>query len=433
LIKSDNHNIRVAITGIGFITALGSDLEIVWNALINGQSGVRKITQFDASDLPCQIAGEVLDYNPEDYMPLKVARRLSCASQFGLVAAQKALSDSGLTIPFTNPERVGVYFGTGIGGIERAVEGINELETKGLSRLNPFYLPSAIPNMPAFHVTQTFGALGPNSTITTACATGTQVVGEAAQVIRNDRADVLICGGVEAVIQSFAIAGFSSMRALPTNFNDDPSKASRPFDAKREGFVFSEGSACLILEKLEHAQERNAHIYAEVAGYASSSDGYHIAAPDPEAKGPIRTMKWALQDAGVSIFDIDYINAHGSSTPSNDTAETFAIKQVFGEQAYSIPISSTKSMLGHAMGGSGAIEAAVCALTIDRQIIHPTINYEFPDPECDLDYVPNQAREKVVRTVLSNSFGLGSQNACLVFQQVNEHVPSEPEARSQMP
>jgi 3-oxoacyl-[acyl-carrier-protein] synthase II len=420
LITSDNRNIRVVVTGIGVLTPLGSDLSTFWDALIHGQSGVRKITQFDASDLPCQIAGEVPDYRPEDYMPLKEARRLSRASQFGLAAAQKAIADSGLDIPFKDPERVGVYFGTGIGGFERAVEGVHQLEEKGFARLNPFYLPSAIPNMPAFHVTQIFGALGPNSTITTACATGTQAVGEAAQVIRNNRTDIMICGAVEALIRYFAIAGFSSMRALPTSFNDHPSEASRPFDAKREGFVFSEGAGCLILEKLEHALARNAHIYAEVAGYATSSDGFHIAAPDPEAKGPIRTMKWALEDAEVSITEIDYINAHGTSTPSNDSVETFAIKQVFGEHAYSIPISSTKSMLGHAMGGSGAIEAAVCALTIDKQMIHPTMNYEYPDPECDLDYVPNQARKAVVKTVLSNSFGLGSQNACLVFRRVNE-------------
>ncbi|OGO17667.1 MAG: beta-ketoacyl-[acyl-carrier-protein] synthase II [Chloroflexi bacterium RBG_16_48_8] len=417
---SDNRNVRIVITGLGVLTPLGSDLTSFWDALIRGESGVRRITQFDASDLPCQIAGEVLDYHPEEYMPLKEARRLSRASQLGLAAAQKAISDSGLKIPFTNPERVGVYFGTGIGGFERAIEGVNELEKKGLARLNPFYLPSAIPNMPAFHVTQTFGALGPNSTITTACATGTQAVGEAAQVIRCNRADILICGGVEAMIQHFAIAGFCSMRALPTSFNDNPSEASRPFDAKREGFVFSEGAACLILERLDHALERKAHIYAEVAGYASSSDGFHIAAPDPEAKGPIRTMKWALEDAEISVAEIDYINAHGTSTLSNDSVETLAIKQLFGERAYSIPISSTKSMIGHAMGGSGAIEAAVCALTIEKQMIHPTINYEFPDPECDLDYVPNHARKAEVKTALSNSFGLGSQNACLVFRKVNE-------------
>jgi len=420
LITSYNRNIRVVVTGLGVITPLGSDLTMFWNALIRGESGVRKITQFDASGLPSQIAGEVIDYRPEDYMPLKEARRISRSSQLGLAAAQKAISDSGLKIPFTNPERVGVYFGTGIGGIERVVEGVSELEKKGLARLNPFYLPSSIPNMPAFHVTQTYGALGPNSTITTACATGTQAVGEAAQVIRNNRADILICGGVDAMIRDFAIAGFCSMRALPTSFNDNPIKASRPFDAKREGFVFSEGAACLILERLDHALERKAHIYAEIAGYASSSDGFHIAAPDPEAKGPIRTMKWALEDAEVSIGEIDYINAHGTSTPLNDTAETLAIKQLFGDHAYSIPISSTKSMIGHTMGGSGAIEAAVCALTIEKQMIHPTINYEFPDPECDLDYVPNIARKAEVNTILSNSFGLGSQNACLVFRKVDE-------------
>ncbi len=420
MIASDNRNIRVAITGIGVLTPIGSDLATFWDALIRGQSGVRRITQFDASDLPCQIAGEILDYQPEDYMPLKEARRLSRSSQFGVAAAQKAISDSGLKIPFTNPERVGVYFGTSIGGFERAIEGIDELKKKGLARLNPFFLPSAIPNMPTFHVTQKFGAFGPNSTITTACATGTQAVGEAAQVIRNNRADIMICGGVEAMIQYFAMAGFSAMRALPTGFNDNPSKASRPFDAKREGFVFAEGAGCFILENLDHAVERNAHIYAEIAGYATSSDGFHIAAPDPEAKGPIRTMKWALEDAELSVMDIDYINAHGTSTPANDPVETFAIKQVFGEQAYSIPISSTKSMIGHAMGGSGAIEAAVCALTIEKKMIHPTVNYEFPDPECDLDYVPNEARKADVRTALSNSFGLGSQNACLVLRQFNE-------------
>jgi 3-oxoacyl-[acyl-carrier-protein] synthase II len=422
---SENERIRIVVTGLGVITPLGSELSTFWESLISGKSGVRRITQFDPSDLPCQIAGEVPDYDPGDYMPMKEARRLSRASQLALASAEKAISDAKLEIPFTNAERVGVYYGTGIGGFERAIEGINELDAKGITRLNPFYLPSAIPNMPAFHITQKFGASGPNSTITTACATGTQAVGEATQVIRNNRADIMLCGGVEALVRHFAIAGFSSMRALPTSFNDKPSKASRPFDAKREGFVFSEGAACLVLERLEHALERNAHIYAEIVGYATSSDGFHIAAPDPEAKGPIRTMKWALEDADADLADIDYINAHGSSTPSNDSAETLAIKTLFGEHAYSIPISSTKSMIGHAMGGSGAIEAVVCALTIETGMIHPTTNYEFPDPECDLDYVPNQARKAEVKTVLSNSFGLGSQNACLVFRKLNTKVPDQ--------
>jgi len=416
--QSNNQRIRVAVTGLGVITALGSDLDQFWHSLVDGKSGVRRITQFDASDLPCQIAGEVIDYNPEDYMPLKEARRLSRASQLALAAAHKAIANADMKVPIANPERVGVYFGTGIGGLERAVEGVKVIETKGFARLNPFYLPSAIPNMPAFHITQYLGAVGPSSTITTACATGTQAVGEAAQVIRNGRADIMVCGGVEALIQYFSIAGFCSMRALPTNFNDNPEKASRPFDAKREGFVFSEGAACLVLENLNHALARGAHIYAEVAGYATSSDGFHIAAPGPEAKGPIRTMQWAIEDACLDPNEIEYINAHGTSTPANDPVETFAIKAVFGEQAYSIPISSTKSMIGHAMGASGAIEAVACALTIDRETIHPTINYEFPDPDCDLDYVPNEARKAPVKTALSNSFGLGAQNACLVFKKM---------------
>ncbi len=408
---------RVAITGIGFMTALGTELESVWTSLVEGKSGVGRISQFDASELPCRIAGEVWDYVPEDFFPMKMARRMSRASQLGLAAAQKAVADSMIPIPLEDPTRVGVYFGTAIGGIERAVEGFNVIREKGFSRLNPFYLPSAIPNMPAFHVTQHFGAYGPNSTIATACATGTQTVGEAAQIIKNDKADVVIAGAVEAIIQHFVVAGFASMRALPTSYNDAPEKASRPFDAKREGFVFSEGAACLILERLDKAVERGAHIYAEVCGYATSSDGFHMAAPDPTAKGPVLTMTRALEDAQVSPDEVDYINAHGTSTPANDAVETLAIKKVFGDIAASIPISSTKSMIGHAMGASGAIEAAVCALTIDRQTIHPTINYENPDPECDLDYVPNQAREQEVDVVLSNSFGLGAQNACLVLRK----------------
>jgi beta-ketoacyl-acyl-carrier-protein synthase II len=417
LSKPSNNQTRVAITGIGFMTALGTEVETVWSSLVAGESGVRQITQFDASDLPCQIAGEVWDYRAEDFYLMKEARRMSRASQLGLAAAQKAVADSKIHIPLKDPTRVGVYFGTAIGGIERAIAGLDVIREKGFARLNPFFLPSAIPNMPAFHVSQHYGAYGPNSTIATACATGTQTVGEAAQIIKNNRADIVIAGGVEALLQYFAIAGFTSMRALPTNFNDNPEKASRPFDAKREGFVFSEGAAGLILERFDHALERNAHIYAEVCGYATSSDGFHMAAPDPTAKGPALTMTKALEDADVSPNEVDYINAHGTSTPANDAVETLAIKKVFGETAYSIPISSTKSMIGHAMGASGSIEAAVCALTLDRQIIHPTINYENPDPECDLDYVPNEAREQEVNVVLSNSFGLGAQNACLVLRR----------------
>jgi 3-oxoacyl-(acyl-carrier-protein) synthase len=274
--------------------------------------------------------------------------------------------------------------------------------------------------MPTFHITQEFKALGPNSTITTACATGTQAVGEAADAIRHGRADVMITGGSEALIQYFSFAGFATMRVLPTSYNDNPGKASRPFEASREGFVLSEGAACLVLESMEHARRRGARIYAEICGYANSSDAFHIAAPDPEATGAIRTMRWALEDAGISPEQVSYINAHGTSTPANDAMETRAIKSLFKQHAFRIPVSSTKSMLGHAMGASGGIEAVVCSLSVNHGQLHPTINYDEPDPELDLDYVPNQARDIDVEYALSNSFGLGSQNACLVFRRVDE-------------
>jgi 3-oxoacyl-[acyl-carrier-protein] synthase II len=415
--SSSNQNKRVVITGLGVITPLGNELEVFWDALLAGKSGIRRITQFDPEGLPCQIAGEIPEFEPTDFLQAKHARRMSRASQIMFAATRIAMEDSGLAFPFPEPERVGVYFGTAIGGIERAVEGLQVYRTQGLSKVNPFSLPSALPNMPAFHVTSEFNALGPNSTLATACATGTQTVGEAAYAIRTGRADVIIAGSSEALIQDFTFAGFSTMRALPTSFNDDPERASRPFDAKREGFVLSEGAACLILESLDHARTRGAHIYAEIVGYASTSDAYNIAAPDPSAKGAIRTMKWALEDAEISSSQISYINAHGTSTPANDSAETLAIKSLFGEGAYRIPISSTKSMIGHAMGSSGAIEIIVCALSLERGIIHPTINYEYPDPELDLDYVPNHARELPLEYVISNSFGLGGQNACIVLKR----------------
>ena len=410
--------VRVAVTGLGVITALGSHVSEFWDNLLAGRSGIRRVTQFDPAGLPCQIAGEIPDFDPTEFVAAKEARRMSRASQVALGAAHRAIADSGLPAPFANPERVGVSFGTAIGGLERVDGGIQVLRTQGISKVSPFTIPSGIPNMPAFHISNVFGAVGPSLTVTTACATGTQAVGEGTQIIRAGRADIVIVGGVEALIQDYALAGFSVMRALPTSFNDDPARASRPFDAKREGFVFSEGAACLVLERLDLAQARGAHIYAEVAGHASSGDGFHVAAPDPSGAGPVRTMRWALEDAGLPPGAVDYINAHGTSTPANDVVETQAIKAVFGDHARTIPISSTKSMIGHAMGASGAIEAVVCALTLDRGMIHPTINYEFPDPECDLDYVPNQARSAHVRVALSNSFGLGGQNACLVLRKV---------------
>ena len=411
---------RVVITGLGAITSLGSSIEQMWDGLLRGRSGIRRITLFDASDLPSQIAGEIPDFNPKDYMQLKEARRISRSAQIGLAAAVQAVSDAGFSEVMPEPERAGVVFGTAIGGIEKFIDGVRDY--KGYKRVNPFILPSGIPNSSAFLISQRFQCLGPNATITTACATGTQTIGEAMEFIRRGAADVVIAGGTDALIRFFSIVGFIAMRALPTNYNDRPEEASRPFDARREGFVFSEGAAAMVLESLDHAVARGARIYAEVIGYASSSDGFHVAAPHPKGAGAIRAIQGALENAGIGPDEVNYINAHGSSTPLNDVMETKAIKAVFGERAYQIPINSTKSMLGHALGASGTLEAIACALSIVHGRIHPTINYEYPDPECDLDYVPNQAREYTVNVALSNSFGLGGQNACLVIKRYEAGV-----------
>jgi 3-oxoacyl-[acyl-carrier-protein] synthase II len=408
---------RVVITGLGAISPLGGSLDELWGGFKQGRSGIRRITQFDPSDFPCQIAGEIPDFDPAEYMDRKEARRIPRSAQVGLAVGMQAVRDAGLPDTMEDPERSGVIFGTVIGGIDRIDEGVQVLRSQGYSRVNPFTLPSGIPNVPAFLLARQYQCVGPNCTISTACATGTQAIGEAAEVIRRGAADLVITGGVEALIMDWAIAGFCAMRALPTNYNDNPTAASRPFDSLREGFVYSEGGAGLVLESLEHAQARGARIYAEVAGQASSADAYHIAAPDPEALGPVRAMRWALQDAGLDPGQVDYINAHGSSTPINDVTETKAIKMLFGEHAYKLAVSSTKSMLGHAMGASGALEALACIQAIYQGLIPPTINYENPDPECDLDYVPNQARQAEVKVTLSNSFGLGGQNACLVLKK----------------
>ncbi len=374
-----------------------------------------RITQFDASRLPCQIAGEVKGFEPRDYMEAKDARRMSRASQFVMAATREALTDAGLVDGFADPERAGILLGTGIGGVEKIAEAVEVQRQRGYDRLNPFLLPAMLGNLPGHHISKTYQALGPLNTVVTACAAGTQAVGEAAELIRRGAADVVIAGGVEAAITDFLIGCFCTMRAVPTSYNDQPERASRPFDKNREGFIFSEGCGILILEREDQARARGAHIYAEVLGHASSSDAFDIAKPDPSGAGAVRVMKWALRDAGLTPDQIDYINAHGTSTPANDAGETRAIKQVFGEHAYSIPVSSTKSMIGHALGGAGALEAIVCVQTLRHDLIHPTINYETPDPECDLDYVPNAARSTPVRATLSNSFGLGGQNASLVL------------------
>jgi 3-oxoacyl-[acyl-carrier-protein] synthase II len=410
--------IRVVITGLGAVTALGSSVKKYWQGLIEGRSGIRRISQFDASEFPCQIAGEIPDFNPDEYFDRKEARRIPRSGQIALAAAIQAVADAGLSETMENPERSGVVFGTAIGGVDRIDEGIHTIRSQGFNRLNPFVLPSSIPNLSAFLIARQFQCLGPNTTVTTACATGTQAIGEAAELIRRGAVDVAITGGTEALIKDFAIGGFCSMRALAVSFNDQPDAASRPFDALREGFIFSEGAGSMVLENLEHARKRGANIYAEVAGHASSADGYHMAAPDPDAHGPARAMRWALEDANLLPEKVDYINAHGTSTPLNDVTETRAIKMVFGEHAYRLAISSTKSMIGHAMGASGTLEAIACTLAIKECCIPPTINYENPDPECDLDYTPNRSRRAQVDITLSNSFGLGGQNACLVLKRL---------------
>jgi len=407
------------VTGIGAITPLGLTMEETWQGLLAGQSGIDRISQFDPSDLPVHIAGELKDFDPSDYIDHKEARRMARCSQVAVATAQQALSDAALELPLKSPERVGTLIGSGVGGYERAIEGVDTYREKGLRRVNPFVPISMLINMPSHHVSDWSGAKGPISTVVAACATGTQAIGEASEYIRRGAADVMICGGVDAMIHFTLLVGFCSMRALSTR-NGEPERASRPFDAKRDGFVLSEGAGVFVLEGLGHALDRGARIRAEVFGHASSSDAFHVAQPDPEGEGASNAMAWALGDAGVSPSDVDYINAHGSSTPISDPIETLAIKRVFEEHAYTVPISSTKSMIGHPMGGAGAIEAAVCVRSIEDGVIHPTANLENPDPDCDLDFVPEGARETNVRVTLSNSFGLGGQNACLVLGQFKE-------------
>ena len=408
---------RVVVTGLGAVTPLGSSPQLFWDGLVQGKSGIRRITQFDASHLPCQIAGEIPDFIAEEYLDKKEARRIPRSAQIALAAAIQAVRDAGLPETMQDSERAGIVFGTAIGGIDFWDDNIQILSNKGSERVSPFAPPAGIPNLPAFVIARQFQCLGPSSTIATACATSTQAIGEAAEMIRRGRVDIVITGGTESVIRDFAIGGFAAMRALPTSYNDCPTRASRPFDARREGFVFSEGAAVLILESLEHAQQRSARIYVEFAGHGASADAYHMVAPDPGAAGPARAMRWALEDACLAPDNVNYINAHGTSTPLNDLTETRAIRAVFNNHADRIPVSSTKSMIGHAMGASGALEAIASIFTIQHSLIHPTINYEHPDPACDLDYVPNQARQARVDVVLSNSFGLGGQNACLVFKR----------------
>jgi beta-ketoacyl-acyl-carrier-protein synthase II len=408
---------------MGAITPLGNTVTDSWEGAIAGRSGITEITQFDASGMPCRIAGEVKDFNPREFIDFKEARRMSRASQLAVAAARMAMKDASLAEVVPVRERAGVVVGTGVGGFEKADENLQKYRAQGLSRVNPFALTSSLVNMPSHHVSLMTGAQGPISTVVAACATGTQAIGEGAELIRRGAADMIIAGGVEGLIHEAAIAGFSAMRALSTRFNDRPDKACRPFDKNRDGFILGEGAGIVVLERLEYALKRGARIIAEFLGHASSSDAFHVAAPDPEGAGAIRAMRWSLLDADIELDQVEYINAHGTSTPINDAVETYAIKKLFGEQAYNIAVSSTKSVMGHAMGGAGAIEAILCACALQEGVIPPTCNYETPDPDCDLDYVPNEARSADLKVAMSNSFGLGGQNACLVLAKYpNEQV-----------
>ncbi len=407
---------RVVVTGLGAVTPLGLDVKSTWKAIIEGKSGVGYITQFDTTNYPVRIAAEVKGFDPTQYIEPKEIKRMDRFIHFAIAATQMALEDAGLKISEENPERIGVVIGSGMGGLP-AIEYYHKvLLEKGWKRVSPFFIPMLIINLAAGQISIRYGIKGPNLAVTTACATGNHAIGEAFRMIQYGDADVMICGGTEAVIAPMAVAGFSVMKALSTR-NDEPERASRPFDADRDGFVIGEGSGIIILEELEHALKRGAKIYAELAGYGMTADAYHITAPAPEGEGGARCMKRALEDAGVKPEEVDYINAHGTSTKQGDELETQAIKSVFGEHAYKLCVSSTKSMTGHLLGAAGGVEAIFTILSVYEDIIPPTINLDNPDPECDLDYVPYKPRKRQVRCAITNSFGFGGTNASLVFKK----------------
>jgi len=410
---------RVVVTGIGAITPLGQTPREFWDNLVAGKSGIGPMTLCDPTDYPCQISGEVQDFDPVKYMSEREARRMARFSQLAVAAGLTAVEAANLDISKEDSFRVGVVLGNGNGGFPTLEENCRILASRGGMRMTPFFFPMVLPNMAAANVSRFTGARGHNSTATTACAASNQAMGEALNVIRRGGADVMLAGGAEAGISQLGLAGFAVMRALSTR-NDEPQKASRPFDAGRDGFVPAEGSAILVLESLEHAVGRNADILAELAGFGCTSDAAHAVQPEESGAAAAEAMKIALADAGVELDQVDYINAHGTSTPLNDALETLAVKRLFGDRAYQIPISSTKSMIGHSLGASGSLEAVACVKTITEGMIHPTVNQEDPDPACDLDYVPNQARNRKVNVVLSNAFGFGGQNACLVFRRFQE-------------
>ncbi len=409
---------RVVVTGLGAVSPLGIGVEETWRRAVAGESGIGPITKFDASNLPVRIAGEVKGFSTEEFMDRKLASRVDVFIQYAIAASRMALSDAGLPEKDLGP-RAGVIIGVGMGGMGVVENYSLVLRERGWRRVTPFFIPMVIPNMAAGQVAILFGATGPNTAVCTACAAGNHAIGEAFRLIREGLADLMICGGTESLITPLSVSGFAVMKALSTR-NDEPEKASRPFDAKRDGFVMAEGCGILVLESLEHAKARGARIYAELAGYGLTADAHHMTAPHPEGEGAARCMEMALKDAGIPPEEVDYINAHGTSTPLNDAAETRAIKRVFGEHAYRLAVSSTKSMTGHLLGGAGGLEAVLTVKTVSEDLIPPTINYEEPDPECDLDYVPNEARRARVRVAMTNAFGFGGTNAVLVFKKYEE-------------
>jgi 3-oxoacyl-[acyl-carrier-protein] synthase II len=405
---------RVVVTGIGMISPLGIGNDATWQGLIEGRSGIGRITKFDPSAFACRIAGEVRGFEPEKWIEKKEVKKSDTFIHFAIAAAQMAVDDSGLDMKAEDGDRVGVVIGSGIGGLPLIEEMHQKLMERGPSRISPFFIPGLIVNLAAGQISIRFGARGPNSAPATACATGAHAIGDAVRIIQRDEADVMFGGGSEAVISPLAVGGFAAMRALSTR-NDDPEHASRPWDLDRDGFVMGEGAGIVMLEERERAIARGARIYCEVTGYGMSSDAHHITSPAEDGSGMMRVMQRALKDAHLNPSDIEYINAHGTSTPVGDKTETVAIKRVFGEHAYKLAISSTKSMTGHLLGAAGGIESAITAMAMKTGIIPPTINYETPDPECDLDYVPNTARERKLTHTMSNSFGFGGTNATLIF------------------
>ncbi|HME97310.1 MAG TPA: beta-ketoacyl-ACP synthase II [Methylomirabilota bacterium] len=407
---------RVVVTGVGAVTPVGNTAEEFWAALLQGKSGIGPITRFDAGPLPTKIAGEVKGFDSLRFIDKKDDRKFDPFLKYAIACAAMAVEDAGLNVERVDRTRFGVLVGSGIGGITTLLETHKVLLEKGPDRVSPFFIPMLIINMASGLISMRFGAKGPNSSIVTACATGNHAIGDAMKIIQRNDADVMIAGGSEAIILPLTFAGFCQMKAMSTR-NDEPTRASRPFDAARDGFVCGEGGGLLVLESLDHALARDARIYAEVVGYGMTGDAHHMTAPDPEADGAARAMSLAVRDAGIEPSTVGYINAHGTSTPYNDKSETMAIKRVFGEHARKLAVSSTKSMTGHLLGAAGGIEAIATALAIHHGVLPPTINYESPDPDCDLDYVPNQARKQDVEIALSNAFGFGGTNATLVFRK----------------